>query len=41
MQKVATPISISVVTSMDLRPILSPKCPKTMPPTGRAKKPTA
>ena len=38
---VATPMSISVVTSIDLRPILSPKWPKTMPPTGRAKKPTA
>ena len=40
MPKVARPIIISVVTSMDLRPSLSPKCPKTMPPSGRAKKPT-
>ena len=31
----------NVVTSMDFRPIRSPKCPNTMAPTGRAKKPTA
>src|SRR5262245_50525606 len=32
---------MSVVTSVDFRPILSPKCPNTIPPSGRAKKPTA
>jgi hypothetical protein len=31
----------SVMTSMDFLPIRSPKCPKTTPPTGLAKKPTA
>jgi hypothetical protein len=29
------------MTNIALRPTLSPKCPKTTPPTGRATKPTA
>jgi hypothetical protein len=29
------------MTSIFLRPILSPKCPKITPPIGRAAKPTA
>ncbi len=41
MAKVDTPISIRLSTSSFLRPIRSPKWPKTMPPTGRAMKPTA
>lgn len=32
---------ISVMTSMLLRPILSPKWPKITPPSGRVTKPTA
>ena len=32
---------IRVITSMLLRPILSPKWPKITPPMGRDKKPTA
>ena len=40
MRKVATPMSTSVVTSVALRPIRSPKWPKTAAPTGRAAKPT-
>ena len=39
-RKVAPPIRRRVVTSMDLRPIRSPRWPKTAPPMGRAKKPT-
>ena len=39
-RKVQTPISTSVTTSMVLRPTLSPKCPKIMPPKGRAMKAT-
>ncbi|SLH24045.1 Uncharacterised protein [Mycobacteroides abscessus subsp. abscessus] len=39
--KVAAPISSSATTSIFLRPIRSPKCPMTMPPSGRATKPTA
>ena len=35
------PMIISDVTSIDLRPMRSPKWPKTMPPSGRAAKPTA
>lgn len=35
MRKVATPISISVMTRIFLRPISSPSRPKMMPPTGR------
>ncbi len=38
---VATPISSSVLTSTCLRPSLSPSRPKKMPPTGRARNPTA
>jgi hypothetical protein len=38
---VAIPIMRSESTSMALRPILSPKWPKTSPPMGRATKPTA
>ncbi len=41
MPVVAMPIMTSAVTSALLRPDLSPKWPKIMPPTGRAKKPTA
>ena len=41
MQKVAPPIIISEMTRSFLRPIRSPKWPKTRAPTGRAKKPTA
>ncbi len=40
MQKVAIPINSSVVTSIALRPILSPKWPKNTPPNGLAAKPT-
>ncbi len=32
---------MSVSTSIDLRPIRSPKCPITAPPSGRAMNPTA
>jgi hypothetical protein len=39
-RNVAPPITRSVITNIDLRPTRSPKCPKTTPPTGRAKKPT-
>ena len=35
---VATPISSNVTTRMRLRPIRSPKCPKTAAPVGRATK---
>ncbi|MCY1216923.1 hypothetical protein D9M72_288130 [compost metagenome] len=38
---VATPIIMSVVISAFLRPMRSPQWPNTMPPSGRAKKPTA
>lgn len=37
---VATPIKTRVMTRTFLRPSLSPKCPKTRPPTGRMRKPT-
>ena len=40
MQVVATPIIISVMTSVVLRPMRSPRWPKITPPTGRARKPT-
>lgn len=39
MRTVLTPISISVTTSVALRPIRSPKCPKIAAPKGRATKP--
>ena len=39
--KVATPMRSSEVTSIFLRPTRSPKWPKTMPPRGRATKPSA
>ena len=35
MARVANPISSKVMTSIGLRPILSPKCPNTMAPSGR------
>lgn len=38
---VATPMSRMAVTSTGLRPYLSPKWPETIPPMGRATKPTA
>ncbi len=41
MAKVAPPIISRLATSSFLRPTLSPKCPKTMPPSGRAAKPMA
>jgi len=37
---VPPPISSSVTIRIDLRPILSPKWPKTIPPRGRATNPT-
>src|SRR6185436_1783380 len=37
---VARPMIKSEITSMDLRPTRSPKWPNTIPPTGRAAKPT-
>ena len=40
-RKVAPPVSSRVSTSIDLRPIRSPKCPITAAPSGRATKPTA
>jgi hypothetical protein len=40
-RNVATPMISRDSTSIDLRPTRSPKCPKTMPPSGRAAKPTA
>ena len=41
MPSVASPISISDHTSMNLRPSRSPKWPMTTPPSGRAMKPMA
>ncbi len=41
MPVVATPIRVSARTSIGLRPFLSPSWPATMPPIGRARKPTA
>ncbi len=41
MPTVARPIIVSDSTSIDLRPMRSPKCPITTPPIGRATKPTA
>ncbi len=35
------PISSSVTTSTVLRPLRSPKCPKMIPPSGRATNATA
>lgn len=40
MRNVPIPISISVATSVDLRPSRSPKCPKITAPSGRAANPT-
>ena len=37
----ATPINISAITKVFFLPIRSPKCPKMIPPTGRAIKPAA
>ncbi len=37
---VPTPISNNVTIRIDLRPIRSPKWPKTIPPSGRARNPT-
>jgi hypothetical protein len=37
---VATPIKVSVATSVDLRPTRSPMYPKMAPPKGRDRKPT-
>ena len=37
---VATPMVRSVITSVDLRPKISPKWPQIRPPIGRAMKPT-
>ena len=39
MPVVASPIITSVITSAVLRPTRSPRCPNTMPPSGRAAKP--
>ena len=41
MRNVAPPMISSVTTRTVLRPFRSPKCPKTMPPSGRATNPTA
>ncbi len=41
MAVVAMPIPITVVISVTRRPIRSPMAPKTRPPTGRRKNPTA
>ncbi len=41
MRNVATPIVMSETTSVALRPIESPKCPKMSEPTGRARNATA
>ncbi len=41
MPTVAAPIIVSDSTSIDLRPMRSPKWPMTTPPIGRAMKPTA
>jgi hypothetical protein len=41
MRNVAMPMSMSVETSVALRPIRSPQWPKIIAPTGRAAKPTA
>jgi hypothetical protein len=41
MRNVATPTRMMLNCSNRLRPYLSPKWPKTMPPSGRAMKPTA
>src|SRR5471032_3163759 len=41
MHTVTTPIITKVITRDFLRPMRSPICPNTMPPNGRAKKPTA
>lgn len=41
MAKDATPIITSVMTRVFLRPTRSPMCPKTMPPSGRSRKPMA
>ncbi|CPU66485.1 Uncharacterised protein [Mycobacteroides abscessus] len=41
MSKVPVPMIASVRTSVDLRPCLSPRRPKNMPPSGRARNPTA
>ena len=41
MRNVAIPMMSSDSTSIDLRPMRSPKCPNTTPPIGRAAKPTA
>ena len=38
---VEAPIIIKAMTKVCLRPTRSPKWPKTIPPSGRAKKPTA
>ncbi len=37
MASVEPPINISEATSVDLRPIRSPKCPNTLAPSGRAR----
>ena len=41
MRKVKTAMPSRAMTTMGLRPILSPKLPATRPPTGRAMKPVA
>jgi hypothetical protein len=41
MQNVAPPVSNRVRTSIDLRPIRSPKWPMTAAPMGRTRKPAA
>ena len=41
MHTVTTPIITRVITRDFLRPMRSPIWPNTMPPNGRAKKPTA
>ncbi len=40
-RNVAAPTMMIVACSVGLRPNRSPICPKTMPPSGRATKPTA
>jgi hypothetical protein len=40
MRNVATPMIINEATSIDFRPIWSPKWPMNTPPSGLARKPT-
>ena len=40
MPAIATAIRLAEITREDLRPIRSPRCPKTIAPMGRKRKPT-